>query len=121
MVQEIGETREAMALAAWKLAENMADKLKTDREPFWIVFAAKPDRTKGNAINQAIKAYRHKPPAMLGILVWYVDHSKGEFKFMPELSSPPDIPIDPSLLSTRAEDALPTVMEKGKQMKVLLS
>lgn len=121
MVQEIGETREAMGLAAWKLAEDMANNLKHDVKPFYIVFAAKSDKNHGNAIRQTIKAYRYRPPAILGILVWYVDHSKGEFKFVPELSSPPDMPLDPSLLSNRAEDALTSIMDKGKQMNVLLS
>jgi hypothetical protein len=120
-MQEIGETREAMGQAVWKMAEDFADNMKHEMRPFYIVFAAKPDRASGNRINQTIKAYFARPPALLGILVWYVDNSLGKFEFVPELSSPPDVPLDPSLLSDKASDASARVMEQGTKMGILLS
>ncbi len=131
MVQTLGETREIAALEAWKLVSDFAEKMKYEKRPFYIVYAAKPDPALKGAmidgkvacggIRQTIKAYYSRPPALLGILVWYVDNNLGIFDFVPELSSPPDIPIDPSLLSDKSEDQLGSVMEKGKQMNVLVS
>src|SRR5690348_3200240 len=110
MAQEIGESRETWGLDVMKMAEDFANNMKNEVRPFYIVYACKEDRGMSNslgrtAFKQAIRAYYHRPPAMLGILVWYVDHRKGEFRFVPELSSPPDVPIDPSLLSDKASDA----------------
>jgi hypothetical protein len=116
---QMGEVREEMAFDCCAMAEEMASKIKSDK-PFYVVFHAKPDASI-NGIRQAFKAYYARPPKMIGVLVWYVNHPLGEFRFMPELSSPLDIPIDPSLLSDRSEDKFERVMEKGKELKVLVS
>ena len=126
MAQEIGESREKWGSDVMKMAEDFANNMKSEVEPFYIVYACKYDapnsKKYGKAIfKQAMKAYKEKPSAMLGILVWYVNHALSEFKFCPELSAPPDVPVDPNLLSEKASDALPTVMAKGKAMNVLLS
>ena len=126
MAQEIGESREAWGWNVMKMAEDFANNMKHEVKPFYIVYAAKQDhaqskKTGKGVFKQAIKAYYDRPAAMLGILVWYVNHPMGEFRFMPELSAPPDVPVDPSLLGEKAEDALPSVMAKGKDMNVLLS
>jgi len=126
MAQEIGESREALGLDVMRMAEDFANQASSDGRPFYIVYAAKEDRPMSNIMGrgvfkQAFMAYYQKPPAMLGILVWYVDHSKGEFRFCPELSAPPDVPVDPELLSDKASDASPRVMEQGQKLKVLLS
>jgi len=126
MAQEIGESREVWGQAVMKMAEDFASNMKHEDRPFYIVYAAKHDphaskRLGRGAFKQAMKAYYSRPPAMLGILVWYVDHPNGEFKFVPELSAPPDVPVDPKLLGEKAEDALPTVMAKGQSLNVLVS
>lgn len=110
-----------MGYGALKLVEDFVNNMKHIDKPYYIVFAAKPDRFDSHKIRQAIKAYYQRPPKILGVLVWYVNNATGQFEFVPELSSPPDVPLDPSVLSEKAEDALPTVMSKGKQMNVLLS
>lgn len=125
MTVQIGEAREALGRDVWQMAEDFANKTKSDT-PYYIVYACKEDRGMSNrlgrtAFKQFIKAYKSKPPAMLGILVWYVDHSKSEFRFVPELSAPPDVPIDPSLLSTKACDASSEVMAQGQKLKALVS
>lgn len=126
MVQEIGESREKWGWDVMKMAEDFANNMKSEVKPFYIVYAAKMDKPQSAKIGkgvfkQTIKAYYKRPAPMLGILVWYCNHPLGEFRFMPELSAPPDVPLDPSLLSKKADDALPTVMEKGQAMNVLLS
>src|SRR5208282_2020615 len=119
-MQEIGESREAWGRDVMKMAEDFANNMQHEREPFYIVYACKEDKGLSNrsgkaVFKQAMKAYKGKPPAMLGILVWYVDHVKGECKFMPELSAPPDVPLDPNLLSEQASDASERVAGQGEK------
>ena len=116
---EMGEVRESMAWDCVKQAEDFASNIKSDK-PFYVVFHAKPD-VSVNGIRQAFKAYYTRPAGVLGILVWYVNHPLGQFEFIPELSSPPDMPVDPSLLSDKREDQFESVMQKGKDLNVLVS
>lgn len=121
MAQEIGESREQWGWDIWRKAEEIANRMKSEQKPFYIVFAAKQDRAKPGTFNQTFKMYRERPPKLLGILVWYVDHKLGKFDLVPELSLPPDVPLDPSLLSKDSKDASPEVMEAGEKNNVLLS
>jgi hypothetical protein len=126
VAQEIGESREKWGWDVMKMAEDFANNMKSEVKPFYIVYAAKLDphqsKKMGRGVfKQALKAYYTRPAPMLGILVWYVNHPLSEFRFCPELSAPFDVPVDPSLLSEKAEDALVAVMEKGKELNVLAS
>lgn len=121
MAQNIGESREAWGLDVWAKAEEYANGLKHDRKPFYLVYAAKQDKAHPGVFRQSFRFYRQRPPRIIGILVWYVDHAKGEFRFVSELSIPPDVPLDPELLSKKSEDQLTGVMEKGQEMNVLLA
>lgn len=136
MVQEIGESREIWGWDVWRQAEAFANSMKNEVKPFYIVYAAKQDKPASEkagrgVYRQTFKAYHGRPsirgkdgkekPALLGMLVWYVDNTQGIFQFIPELSTPPDVPIDSKLLSTKSEDSLPTVMAQGEKMGVLLS
>lgn len=121
MAQEIGESREQWGRDIWAKAEDIANNLKSEQEPFYIVFAAKEDKAKPGTFRQAFKMYRQRPPKLLGVLVWYVDNSKGEFRLVPELSLPPDIPLDPNLLSKDSKDEFSGIMEAGQRAHVLLS
>jgi hypothetical protein len=120
MAVELGEVREKWAQDVWNMAEKFANTASADR-PYYIVFAAKQDRTDAHKFHQAMKAYYAKPDPMLGILVWYVDKSEGKFEFMPELSAPFDIPLDPSLLSNKESDSFARIAEQGEKLKVLVS
>lgn len=120
-MQEIGESREQWGRDVWAQAEAFASNLKNDREPFYIVFAAKQDKYSPGAFRQSFRCYRQRPPKMLGILVWYVDNAKGEFRLVPELSIPPDVPLDETLLSKDSKDSSPELMEVGQKMGILLS
>lgn len=121
MPVEIGEAREKMGRDVWQQAEDHASKLKDDKDPFYIVYAAKQDKKSPNIFRQTFKFYRQRPPKIIGLLVWYVDNANGIFQFVPELSVPPDVPLDPSLLSKKSEDQLTGVMEQGEKMNVLLA
>ena len=117
----LGDVREEMARGCMDYVENFVNNMTHVKEPFYVVYHADVDRLNPNRINQTVKAYHQKPPAILGILVWYVDNSKGIFKFVSELSAPKDIPLIPELLSDRKEDQIPTIMEKGEKLNVLVS
>lgn len=118
MAQELGESILAWANDVFKLVEDFASKMKSTVKPFYIVYAAKQDRNNPQIFRQTIKAYHARPPLMFGILVWYVDNAQGILEFVPELSAPPDIPLDPLLLSG---EILPSIQEKGKRLGALLS
>lgn len=126
MAQEIGESREKWGWDVWRKAEDFASKVESDVKPFYIVYACKEDKLATQklglpAFKQAFMAYFSKPPAMLGILVWYVDKAKGMFEFKPELSAALDVPLDPNLLSDKASDASEGIMDQGRKLKALLS
>jgi len=126
MVQQIGESREQFGRDVMKMAEDFANNTKSETRPFYIVYACKEDKGMSNklgrtAFKQAMKAYYQKPPVIFGILTWYVNHPKGEFRFVPELSAPPDVPIDPRLLSDRKEDLSERVAKQGESMNALLA
>lgn len=125
MPQEIGESREAWGKGVMQLVEDFAKKTKSD-EPYYIVFSAKYDPNTSEQMGrgvfrQAIKAYYHRPPKVLGVLVWYVDKRMGVLDFVPELSCPYDVPLDQELLSDKSEDKLTRVMDQGKNLNVLVS
>jgi hypothetical protein len=126
MAQTIGESRDEWGMNTWLKVEEFANSMKKVKTPFYIVYAAKQDRPASERLGtgvyrEAIKAYYKKPPAILGILVWYVDNKAGIFEFRPELSAPPDVPLDPNLLSDKASDASARVMEQGEKLKAIVS
>lgn len=121
MAQEIGESRERWAGDIWEAAEAFAERCEDGGKPFYVVYAAKPDKGMPSVFRQTFKAYYQKPPKLLGVLVWYVDRSQGLFAFSSDLSSPPDIPVPEELLSKNPKDFSPKVAEQGKRLNVLLS
>ena len=131
MSQELGETRDAMAWDCWHKAEQIASDYKHEVKPFYIVYVAKTDPALAGAnvrgqvafggIRQCFRLTFERPQLLLGQLVWFVNNPMGIFEFVPQLSCPPDVPLDPSLLSNRKEDRAPRVMAKGKDMNVLVS
>lgn len=120
-MQQIGESRDAWSWDVWRLAEEFANNMKSEVKPFYIVYACKPDIKHAGAFRQTIKAYYSRPKPILGILVWFVNHPLGEFRFVPELSSPPDVPLDPALLSGKSEDFSARVAKQGENFRVLVS
>lgn len=121
MAQEIGESRDAWGLDVWQKAEEYANSFKSDKEPFYVVYAAKQDKGQSNTFRQSFRFYRQRPPKIIGILVWYADNANGIFKLVPELSVPPDVPIDESMLSKDRRDTFQSISEVGQQMGILLA
>jgi hypothetical protein len=118
---EIGEAREQLGRDVWAQAEKFANQAQSDK-PYYIVYHAKWARGSGTpTLKWAMKADTQRPAAMLGLLVWYVDQAQGIFRFVPELSAPPDVPLDPSLMSDASQDAFPSIMAQGRTLNALHS
>jgi len=126
MAEELGTVREAMAQDCVKKAEKIANDRKNESKPFYIIYSAKVDPNLSGAdawgkriaggIRESFKLSYERPPFILGCLVWFVNNPLGVFEFVSELSSPPDIPLDQSLLSTKSEDFSVSVANKAKNM-----
>ena len=120
-----------MALDCWNKAEKIANDRKNDVKPFYIIYAAKSDpaligasvrgQIADGGIRQTYRLSYDRPPIILGQLVWFVNNPLGIFQFVPELSSPPDIPLNPQWLSDRKEEQFSSLMDKGKKLNVLVS
>ena len=131
MSQLLGDTRDDLALNVCLKALAIANDYKKEVKPFYIIYVAKVDPGLQGAIVNGLfaqggirDAWRlsyDRPPLILGMLVWFVNNPLGIFDFVPELSSPPDVPLDPEFLSDRKEDQSIRVMEKGKSLNVLVS
>lgn len=130
MTEKLGDVRDAMAEDCWAIAEGIANDRRSDPKPFYIMYSAKVDPSLAGAdawgkrvaggIRQSFKLSYDRPPFVLGMLVWFVNGPMGIFEFVSELSSPPDVPIDPSLLSTKSYDQSYALMDKAKEMNKVI-
>lgn len=84
MVQETGETRDAILEDDNKLIQQIIDANKNRKDIYWIVVFAKP--AKGHidgkpTLIKHIKPYSIKPAAQVGMIVGEVDNQKGTIKW----------------------------------------
>ena len=127
----LGELREEYGWGAIRKMEQIAYDNRHLDFPFYIIMGAKADpHLRGSIVNGQYCAgglQEHwvvsnlRPPKVLGLLVWYVDNKLGKCELVDELSLPPDIPLDPSLLSDRSEDQFHGIMQLGQNNNVLVS
>ena len=80
MVQETGETRNAIIEDQNRELQKILDANKHRTDPYWIVLFAKPSR---NAVDgkptliQHMKAYSTQPPSMVGVVLGKVCNKTG--------------------------------------------
>lgn len=117
----MGDFRESLGLEVCQTVEKYANKIPSSDMPCYIVVCAKTDRYKPGQINASIQHYKDRPPKYFGLLIWYVDRDKGILDFVPELSLPPDIPLDPKDMSTDPKDAYSRIVDMGQSSGVILS
>lgn len=94
MVQEIGETRDAIMADNEKRILSIIDANQARRDKYWIVVFAKGSKfkLKGRpALMQVIKAYAQKPTSQVGLMCCEVDNIKGSLEW--EINMP-QAPID---------------------------
>lgn len=80
MVQQTGETRDAIMESSNKRIQEILDANKERRDPYWLVLFAKPARQSVEGLPtliQHIKAYPVKPISQIGMVVGEVDPKKG--------------------------------------------
>ena len=80
MVQETGETRDAIIEADNAQIEAIINANKGLKAPYWIVVFAKPAKVAVDGkptLIKHIKAYRARPVAQVGMITGKVDNVKG--------------------------------------------
>ena len=79
MVQQTGETRDAIIEDDNKKIQQILDANKNRKEPYWIVVFAKPSKNTvdgKHTVVKHIKAYPIKPSSQVGMIVGKVDNAK---------------------------------------------
>lgn len=80
MVQETGETRDAIIEDDNKFIQEIIDANKAEREPYWIVVFAKPSKVAVDGkptLIKHIKAYKTRPVSSVGMIIGEVNNSSG--------------------------------------------
>lgn len=112
MVQETGETRDAIIEDDNKRLQAILYENRLRRSPYWICIFAKPTRNHIDGkpvLAKHFKAYGVKPQSQVGMLIGEVDNSKGTIQW--EINMP-DVPFNyDGLLAMGAEESDRVVVE----------
>ena len=84
MVQETGETRDAIIEADNKIIEDIINANKDRTDPYWIVVFAKEAKVNVEGkptLMKHIKPYNTKPPSQVGMLVGEVNNQTGKVQW----------------------------------------
>lgn len=121
-MQEMGETREPMAMDCWKAANDLA--LKYSKElphDFWILYAAKPHVQHKHAIVAGWNVIAKRPPAaMVGVLVFKWSHLDQQLTVDIDLSLPYDVPLSETELSKSKVDFTPSLVVAAKRSNSII-
>jgi len=80
MVQETGETRDAIIEDDNKQIQSILDANKAETGLYWIVVFAKPSKSCVDGyptLIKHIKAYKTKPPPQVGQIVGEINNARG--------------------------------------------
>lgn len=121
-MQQIGETREPMAVDCWEDAQRIAHKYAEEfKKDFWIMYAAKPHVQDRRAIIAGWEISIKRPPqGMLGVLVFKWDNTDRRLSVDTDLSLPYDVPISEVEMSKQEKDYIPTIAEAAKKSNSIL-
>ena len=121
-MQEMGETREPMALDCWTDAQRLAEKYsKHLNHDFWVLYAAKPHTQDSRAIVAGWEVIAKRPPAaMVGVLVFKWDYKERKLQVEADLCLPYDVPISESEMSSSAKDYVPSLEKAAKRSGSIL-
>lgn len=109
-IQEIGETRDAMAKGFMDELDEFLNKHSKD-DHYWILVHAKRLRQNidgKSAFKQVFAKMNCEPPPLLGTIRIFVNNKKGSYKME---VFPYDIPVDESLYE--AGEIIPEVYESS--------
>ena len=99
MVQETGETRDAIIEDDNKLLSQIVEANKHRTDPYWIMIYAKHSKQTLDGklvLKKFIKALGERPPSMVGAILGQVDNSKGSISWEVNM---PQVPFDFDKLS----------------------
>lgn len=112
MVQQIGETRDAIMSDMNKRISDIVSANREKKEPYWIVLFVKATKEKSegkHVLRQHLKAYNRKPRSQVGLITAEVNNQTGKIKWEVNL---PQKPFDFDLLKIYgAEDCDEIVTE----------
>lgn len=112
MVQQVGETRDAIMSNMNKHIANIISANRDKKKPYWIVLFAKPAKEKvegKHVLRQHLKAYNRKPRSQVGMITAEVNNQTGKITWEVNL---PQKPFDFDLLKIYgAEDCDEVVTE----------
>lgn len=77
-MQEIGETRTAMARGLMKYLEQVIDKNQKLADKYWVLVHAKPFPGNRQIIKQKFIIFTDEPPMMLSCMLFEVDNKEGK-------------------------------------------
>lgn len=78
-MQEIGETRTAMAKSLMKRIEGIIDDDKTRKlDKYWVLVHAKPYPNSPKVIKQKLLIMDRKPSMMLSCMLFEIDNKRGK-------------------------------------------
>jgi len=116
MVQEIGETRNAIIEDDERIIQKILDANKHRTGKYWIVLFAKkaPLQVEGKpTLTKFIKPYfAHRPRSMVGLIIGEVDNSRGTLDW--EVNQH-DIPIDFAQMGLTDAESIVTKTNIGSQ------
>jgi hypothetical protein len=98
MVQQVGETRDAIMEDMDKHLKSIIDANQDRKHPYWIVLYVKPMKSTlyGKfALKQHVKAYAYKPRPQVGMITAEVNNQTGKIKWDVNM---PQKPFDFDLL-----------------------
>jgi len=84
MVQQTGETRDAIIEDDNKFIQDIVYANRRRKDLYWIVVFAKPSKTAVEGLPtlvKHIKAYKVKPAPQVGMIVGCVDNAKGSIEW----------------------------------------
>jgi hypothetical protein len=84
MVQETGETRDAIIEADNKIIEDIINTNKDRTDPYWIVVFAKPAKVSVEGkptLMKHIKPYFTKPSSQVGCIIGEVNNQTGNVQW----------------------------------------
>mgnify|MGYP003645485276 CR=1 FL=1 len=99
MIQETGETRDAIIEDDNKLITKIVEANKHKTDPYWIILYAKHSTQTLDGklvLKKYIKALGDRPPSMVGAVLGRVDNSKGSITWEVNM---PQVPFDFDKLS----------------------
>lgn len=94
MIQETGETRDAIIEDDNRQIEDILNANKHFKEKYWIVVFAKPSKNhvEGKPVLiKVIKPYKTKPSSQVGMITAEVDNSRGTISWEVNM---PDVPFN---------------------------